>query len=192
MIQVGQRNSTRPFAPEAVYFKHPQPSDISAHEAYFGCRVHFGADRDGLAVSEAMLEAPNRLGDSGVSSFLDAHLEHAVTEVTQRETLERRVGDRVTQVLSEGVPTVSDVAAALGMSGRTLQRRLADEGHAFQRIVDTARRELAERLLRRSDYSLAEIAFLTGFSEQSAFNRAFKRWAGQTPRSFRLEAAPRQ
>jgi AraC-like DNA-binding protein len=53
--------------------------------------------------------------------------------------------------------------------------------------VDEARRELAERLLRETEYPLAEVAFLTGFSEQSAFNRAFKRWAGQTPRSFRLE-----
>jgi len=74
------------------------------------------------------------------------------------------------------------------MSGRTLQRRLSDRGYSFQKVVDEARRELAERLLKGTEYPLAEVAFLTGFSEQSAFNRAFKRWAGQTPRSFRLEA----
>ena len=72
------------------------------------------------------------------------------------------------------------------MSGRTLQRKLAEQGHSYQSLVDAARRELAERLLTDSKHSLAEIAYLTGFSEQSSFNRAFKRWAGQTPRSFRI------
>ena len=90
--------------------------------------------------------------------------------------------------LSQGVPGVTDVASQLGMSGRTLQRQLADRGATFQKLVDQARRELAERLLADTSYPLAEVAFLTGFSEQSAFNRAFKRWAGQTPRSFRLKA----
>ena len=72
------------------------------------------------------------------------------------------------------------------LSGRTLQRRLSDRGYSFQTLVDDSRRELAKRLLKETDYPLAEIAFLTGFSEQSAFTRAFKRWAGQTPRSFRI------
>jgi len=90
--------------------------------------------------------------------------------------------------LSEGVPTVTDIASQLGMSGRTLQRRLSDKGASFQSLVDLARRELAEQLLKDTDYSLAEVAFLTGFAEQSGFTRAFKRWAGQTPRSYRLGA----
>jgi AraC-like DNA-binding protein len=85
------------------------------------------------------------------------------------------------------VPGLSDIASSLGMSARTLQRRLADEGHSFQSLVDRARQDLAQQLLKETDYSLAEIAFLTGFSEQSGFTRAFKRWAGQTPRSYRLD-----
>lgn len=72
------------------------------------------------------------------------------------------------------------------MGGRTLQRRLSERGYSFQTLVDESRRQLAEQLLQQTDYSLAEVAFMTGFSEQSAFTRAFKRWAGQTPRSFRL------
>jgi AraC-like DNA-binding protein len=83
------------------------------------------------------------------------------------------------------VPKAQAIARRLGMSERTLQRRLADEGLSFQKLVDEARRELAEGLLVRSDYSLAEVAFLTGFSEQSAFNRAFKRWLDQTPAAYR-------
>jgi AraC-like DNA-binding protein len=77
------------------------------------------------------------------------------------------------------------VARRLGQSERTLQRRLGEEGLSFQKLVDDARRELAEGLLAKSHYSLAEVAFLTGFSEQSAFNRAFKRWMNQTPAAYR-------
>ncbi len=66
--------------------------------------------------------------------------------------------------------------------------RLADEGQSFQSAVDAARRELSRQLLRETDYSLAEIAFLTGFAKQSGFTRAFKRWSGQMPRSYCLTA----
>ena len=79
-------------------------------------------------------------------------------------------------------------AGHFGMSARTLQRHLSGRGYSFQALVDDSRRELAERLLKDTQYPLAEVAFLTGFSEQSAFNRAFKRWAGQTPRSFRIQS----
>ena len=92
----------------------------------------------------------------------------------------------VAQRLSEGVPTLSHISSQLGMGSRTLQRRLSEGGHSFQSVVDMARRDLAKRLLRETEYSLAEVAFLTGFSEQSGFTRAVKRWSGQTPRSYKL------
>ena len=155
-------------------------------EDFFGCPVHFGTDRDALMVSRDSLEIPNRLGDDSVSRFFDSHLDKELQALDQEPQLATRVRAQVSQRLSQGVPTISEVARSIGMSGRTLQRRLGDEGVTFQDTVDAARRELAERLLRVTDYSLAEVAFLTGFSEQSAFTRAFKRWAGQTPRSFRL------
>jgi AraC-like DNA-binding protein len=87
---------------------------------------------------------------------------------------------------------VSSIASGLAMSARTLQRRLSEQGHSFQGVVDMTRKVLAQRLLAETDYSLAEVAFLTGFSEQSGFSRAFKRWAGQTPRSYRLGTPPPQ
>ena len=73
------------------------------------------------------------------------------------------------------------------MSGRTLQR-LSREGVSFQNVVDRTRRELARKLLRDTDYSLAEVSFLCGFSEQSAFARAFRRWEAKTPRDYRMAA----
>lgn len=188
VTQISREVSGSDFTPDAVHFRHAAPGDTSAHEAWFGCPVVFGADRDALEVSEAALAKPNKLGDASVSEFFEAHLAEALGSLIEDSALAKRVRIEVSQALSQGVPTISNVARSLGMSGRTLQRRLADQGHAYQELVDAARRELAERFLRGTQYSLAEIAFLTGFSEQSAFTRAFKRWAGQTPRSYRLQA----
>ena len=173
-----------------VFFQHDAPSSTSAHDEYFNCPVSFNASRDALHIAAASMQTPNRLGDASIVRFFDTHLEEKLSKKVDESSLERRVRTRIAQSLSDGIPTVSDVAGHLGMSGRTLQRRLTESGYTYQALVDASRRQLAERLLRETTYPLAEIAFLTGFSEQSAFNRAFRRWAGQTPRSYRLRATP--
>ncbi len=185
VTQISREVSKEPFSPDAVYFKHSGPDDLSAHENYFGCPVHYDADRDAIEVSKDHLLAPNKLGDPSISAFFDTHMDREIAELPEEQELDGRVRNLVSRALSEGVPNVADVAARLGLSGRTLQRRLAAQGHAFQDLVDEARQELAVRLLRRTDYALAEVAFLTGFAEQSAFTRAFKRWRGETPANFR-------
>ncbi|MEM9573437.1 MAG: AraC family transcriptional regulator [Pseudomonadota bacterium] len=185
---ISQEVSAEPFVPLAVYFKHAARGDIGVFRAHFGCPVHFDADRNALLVSDAALSAPNNLGDQTIVQFFDRHLEKELAALPDDAALETRVRMAVSQTLSEGVPTLSDIAASLGMGARTLQRRLAENGVSFQSLVDHARRTLAQQLLRETEYSLAEIAFLAGFSEQSAFTRAFKRWSGQTPRSYRLKA----
>ena len=185
---ISQEVSTSIFRAQAIYFKHAAPGSTQAHERHFGCPVHFGADMDALLVSHETMRAPNRVGDPGIVKFFDTHLEEELSKFKDDIALERRVRIQISQSLSQGIPAVSDIASHFGVSGRTLQRRLSDRGYSFQKLVDEARRELAERLLKETSYPLTEIAFLTGFSEQSAFNRAFKRWAGQTPRSFRIKA----
>ncbi|MGJ3252497.1 MAG: AraC family transcriptional regulator [Elainellaceae cyanobacterium] len=186
IVSISQQVSTKAFKPLAVYFKHPAPDTIEGHKAYFGCPIHFDADKDALLVSNESLQTPNQLGDESISRFFDTHLEAELSKLAAPNSLEQRVRIHVSRSLSEGVPTISDVAGHFGMSGRTLQRRLSELGYSYQTLVDESRRQLAEKLLQQTDYSLAEVAFMTGFSEQSAFTRAFKRWAGQTPRSFRI------
>jgi AraC-like DNA-binding protein len=188
IASISRQVSTQTFTPVAVYFKHPAPKTTTDHEAYFGCPVHFDTHRDALLVSGDALRAPNKLGDENISRFFDTHLEAELAKLEDDSSLEQRVRIQVSRTLSEGVPKISDVAGRLGMSGRTLQRKLSDNGYSYQTLVDEARRMLAERLLRQTDYSLGEVAFMTGFSEQSAFTRAFRRWAGQTPRSYRIDA----
>ncbi|MEM7586071.1 MAG: AraC family transcriptional regulator ligand-binding domain-containing protein [Acidobacteriota bacterium] len=182
--EVGEQD----FSPLAVHLSHVAPDDVSAFEEHFRCPIHFGARRDALEVSYDQLRRPNRLGDTSISRFFDTHLDDALADLPEDGGLGRRVRAEIAQALSEGVPKLSRLAAQLGMSGRTLQRRLAGAGLSYRDLVDEARKELADRLLLKTDYDLTEIAFLTGFSEQSAFHRAFSRWTSQTPRSYR-EAA---
>lgn len=188
ITSISREVASAPFRPLEVHVKHSAPSSTTAHEAYFGCPVHFGSDRDALLVSHATLRTPNRLGDKGIVGFFDAHLDGEIGRLDQPDALDDRVRDLVTTSLSEGVPLLSDVADSLAMSGRTLQRRLADEGTSFQALVDDARRDLAKRLLLNTEFSLIEVAFMTGFSEQSALTRAFKRWMGLTPGAFRADS----
>ncbi len=185
---ISREVSTIDFRPLAVFFRHPARGAVEVHEAHFGCPVHFGSGRDALLVSEAQIDAPNRLGDETIVSFFDRHLEQELAALRREPDLELQVRRAVAGILSEGVPTLGEIASELGMGTRTLQRRLSEEGRTFQGVVDTAREALARRLLRETDYSLADVAFLTGFAEQSAFTRAFKRWSGKTPRAWRLDA----
>ncbi len=181
---IRQTSSPR-FRPRTVFMKHAAPKSISAHERYFGCPVLFDSDRDALSISSEVISRPNHLADDGISRFLISHLEAEIESLETEIPVEALVEREISRSLSEGVPRMSYVARRLAMSERTLHRRLSERGFSFRTTVEEARRHVAENLLRESRYSLTEVAFLTGFSEQSAFNRAFKRWTGLTPTAFR-------
>jgi len=183
------RQSSSPrFRPLAVSMKHVAPRSIAAHERYFGCLVRYGSDRDALVLSHEALARPNHLADDGISRFLLSHLDEELGALGNDTPLELLVEREISRSLSEGIPRMQDVARRLAMSERTLHRRLSERGVSFRSLVDATRRHVAENLLRDSRYTVTEVAFLTGFSEQSAFNRAFKRWTTQTPTTFRTAA----
>jgi AraC-like DNA-binding protein len=187
LLSLLRQVATTDVDPVAVRFRHPAPATAEAHRAYFRCPVRFDADSDAVDFDEGTLARETRLGDEGLSAFLLARLEELRDQQTER-TLAAQVRDAVTDALCDGVPSRDRIARRLGMSERTLHRRLADEGLTYRWLVNEARRGVAEALLAVPDHTLAEVAFLTGFSDQSAFSRAFKRWSGQTPGAFR-EAA---
>lgn len=176
------------FAPAMVHLMSDRPADDRAYTAHFRCPITFGAAFDALEITIGAAREPNLLSDDGISAFFETHLDRQLSQINGRSDLERRIVDHIGGVLSEGIPSLGDVAAYVGMSSRTLQRRLSAEGLAYQDLVVKTRKELAGQLMRRTDYALAEIAFLTGFSDQSAFSRAFKSWHGQTPASYRRGA----
>jgi AraC-like DNA-binding protein len=173
------------FTPLEVHLSHPAPAVVTHHQAYFGCPVIFGSDRDAILISGESMNRANKLGDEGITRFLQQHLDRELDQITDTKSLNEQTKDTIARALSEGLPRMEDVARNLGMSVRSLHRRLADDGMTFRTLTEDTRQELAEGLLRDERYSIAEIAFLTGFSEQSSFNRAFKRWAGDTPATYR-------
>ncbi|MBC2776723.1 AraC family transcriptional regulator [Parasphingopyxis marina] len=178
--------SGRPFKPVRALCAHEFIGDMEFMEDYLGCSVEDRAGINAVIISNEELALPNAVGDDAISRFFDKRVEEMLANIGSTTPLPLQVKSEIGKKLSGGVPKLSDVARAVGTSARTLQRKLGEDGAVFQDLVDQARRELAERLLRTTEYPLVEIAFLTGFAEQSGFTRAFKRWAGETPRSYRL------
>ncbi|MBT8476469.1 MAG: AraC family transcriptional regulator [Rhodobacteraceae bacterium] len=186
-VSLARQVSPVPVAPLEVMLKHAAPKSLDAHEAYFGCPVRFDAELDALLFSTESLERSNILGDEGITHFLLSHLDAELAGLKDDASLVRTTKDAIARALSEGLPKMADIARGLGLSARSFHRRLAEHGVSFQTLTEDTRRELALAMLRDERYSLSEIAFLTGFSEQSAFTRAFKRWMGQTPANYRKE-----
>ena len=184
-VSLGRQVSPRPFSPIEVYFKHAAPKTLEHHEAYFGCPVHFAADRDAMLLSHHSLSQPNILGDEGITSFLVSHLEQEIQQIDDAPDLPAQTKGEIARALSEGLPKMADIARKLGLSARSFHRRLAEHGLSFQTLTEETRREIAVAMLQEDRYALSEVAFLTGYSEQSAFNRAFKRWMGMTPAAYR-------
>lgn len=184
-VSLVRQTSSARFRPRSVSLRHGAPKDVSAHQRYFGCPVHFGAADDALTISDDALDRPCHLSDDGISRFLIAHLEAELRASEDDGSLETLVRRAVSRSLSDGVPRLALVARRLAMSERTLQRRLSERNLSYKALVDSTRRQLATNLLDQSTHSLSEVAFLTGFSEQSAFHRAFQRWFAQTPTEYR-------
>ena len=176
-----------PLVPMEVLLRHPAPPSIAAHEDWFGCPVRFDADLDAILYADETLAQPNILGDEGISQYLTSHLDVELSEITRESELVTQAKAAIAQGLSEGTPKMAEIARGLGLSARSFHRRLSEHGMNFQSLTEATRRDLAEGLLRDESHSLAEIAFLTGFSEQSAFTRAFKRWVGMTPATYRKD-----
>jgi len=170
---------------EHVTFRHECHGDPAGYQAFFGCPVQFGANRDAIALPNRALELPNRLGDAAVSDFFTRHLDKQLGAREGAPRIKDELLHRLSKALSTGVPQAAALASEMGMSERTFFRRLSDEGTTFRDVVREAQVNLARELLAHSQCSIAEVAFLTGFAEQSTFGRAFKRWVGQAPAQFR-------
>ena len=157
------------------------------YEKLYRCPITYGAECEKLLFARAHVEAPL---PGSVPEILDISDETAerYLETLDRASVSAEVRKQIMQLLPSGRADQSTVAEKLYRSRSTLQRQLRAEGSSFRAIQDSTRRDLAERYLRDGKLSQAEIAFLTGFGDQSNFSRAFKRWAGVTPGDYRKQA----
>jgi len=174
-------------APELeCWLKHQAPASTGEYEAAFApARVRFSAPASGFAFDAACLDLPINSRDPKLHEMLCEHANGALAALTTAENVTTRVRALIGERLGSSAPTVNEVASQLRFSSRTLLRRLADEGTTYKALLDQERRQRALSLLDRGELSLAEIGRALGFSQVAAFHRAFKRWTGQTPLSYR-------
>ncbi len=172
--------SAGPWRLAEVRFAFPPPPADGEHARVFGVRPRFGAREPALVLPRAAWEMPTRTPDPGLLSLLDGHARRLARSAAG-EGLPDRVRAAVDADLAGREPSLEAVARRLGQSRRSLQRRLGEAGTTFARLVAEVRRQRAEAFLSGRDVSVAEVSWLLGFSEQSAFTRAFRRWTGRSP-----------
>ena len=172
------------FAVTCVSLRHA-PDDAPAFAGGLGCEVKSRASWDGVVVPAAVWHRPLRRRDSVLRRFLETQADQILTRLATRPGVACEVQRALARDLTGGAERIARVARELGMSGRTLQRRLAAEAVSYQQLVDAARKEAAARYLAESTLAICEVAYLVGYSEPAPFHRAFKRWYGMTPETFR-------
>ncbi|MEW5742531.1 MAG: AraC family transcriptional regulator ligand-binding domain-containing protein [Myxococcota bacterium] len=169
-----------------VFFTNPKPESTEALTAYFRTtRLDFEQPVCGFAVDAAALALPVKSGDAALFGFLEEHARAALASRPKTDDLVDKLRHAIREALKQGEPNVERLAARMSLSGRTLQRRLAELGTSFQDVLDQVRFDLARAWLSDARLDLSQVAYLLGYSELRAFDRAFRRWAGQSPGEWR-------
>lgn len=170
--------------PREVRFHHAMPKDVSEHRKMFEAPVQFRAPANELIFDKAALAFASRGADPELGEVLVQHAEHLLA-ACKEETLIGRAESALYGSLRNGRLGLDCIAHSMGMSTRSLQRALNNEGISYQGLLANVRRELAQRYLEETAKSIKEIAFLLGYSHPSEFHRAFRSWTGIPPRSYR-------
>ncbi len=168
-----------------IRFTHPRPEDISEHLRIFGPDLHFVQPVNQLILGQSDLELPIAAADEELLAVLEQYARRLLRRIRPAQTWSAKVAELLSRTLCDGKPRLDQVARHLALSGRSLQDRLREEGTTYQAVLDRVRQDLATAYLGNDSLSLAEIAFLLGFADQSAFTHAFGKWTGDSPQRFR-------
>lgn len=189
LLALGRKGTGQDIKPIRIDYERPSPkSDV--HAAYFGCPVRFGAPCNKMVLRSSDLDRPFPGHNAEFLDFLTPALSAALGELRAESTTSEQVKVVLKRMLASGRPEVGDVARDLGMSERTLQRRITDEGTTFRALLGEARQDLGRRLLSDLSIAIEEVACLLGYHDTSSFYRGFKEWEGVTPNRWRaLNAA---
>lgn len=172
--------------PSYVSFINPPPEQLEPYAGYFRCPVAFAQPTTVVEFPIEHLDLPLRQPDPALREVLEQQAEALLARLPETDDFEHALRRSILNLLDSGEPALASVAKRMHMSSRTLQRRLAERDLRFQQVLDDCRREQAQAYLADPRLQISEVALLLGYSEQSAFNHAFKRWTGKTPRSYRL------
>jgi AraC-like DNA-binding protein len=186
LVVLGRRLTGKIATPKEVRFMHEPHSEAFEVEAFFNCPVRFGASENSLVFDSDFLFVPIPTHDPSACAALQREAESLLAELREPTAFRRDVVNAISCELREGRSGIREVANRLGMHPKTLGRSLRADGTTYRELLDEVRLHLAQRYLEQEALCVAEIAFRLGYSEKSAFNRAFKRWTGRTPESFRV------
>lgn len=174
----------------------PRRIELTRHRAneailrkHFGCELRFNAPHDLLVFDEAALSLPMVHRNTQLLAVLLPGLELALPKSGTARTLVDDVRKVLSEMINGDRPAIAKVAKSLGMSVRTLQRRLGEFGTSYQDLLDNVRHQWAQRLLKAEDLGIGEVAFLLGFEEVNSFARAFQGWEGTTPAKWRTQTS---
>jgi len=167
-----------------VAFQHEQPAYVEAYQETFRCPVKFGEAQSRIVFDASYLDYPMPRNSPSLYKVLTVHLDRLLSALGRRSKVSSNVESIVRAKISDPKLDADYVAERLNMSRNTLYRHLKKEGTSYNDIVTEVRSVFAKDGLSSGEYSVTELAFLLGFSEVSAFSRAFKRWTGKTPNAY--------
>ncbi|HEY8966568.1 MAG TPA: AraC family transcriptional regulator [Candidatus Methylacidiphilales bacterium] len=192
-LELGRRGTRRDLHPLRVELARTRPRGKgNHHEAHYGCPVRWGAPRNLLVLRSADLDLPFATYNAELLAMLGPRLEEELARKKAARTVSAKVKWVVARSLEKGRLDIADIAREIGFGSRTLQRRIAEEGTTFRRLVDETRRELARHYLGQPSLALGEAAFLLGYEDPNSFFRAFSRWEGRTPGAWRSSRKGRE
>lgn len=168
-----------------VELARPKPADPGAYKRFFAAPVKFAAARGSIIYEQAGFLAPLEQSDARLAEMLRQHAETRMARLPPRSSLVELVRSRLREQCERDGPSLSKVVAELRMSERTLNRRLQASGTQFRTLLEDIRRERAQQLLLDAGLGISEIAQRLGFSDATAFGRAFRRWHGMSPSQYR-------
>ena len=187
-VVVLQAMTEKNILPININFKHDPPGSFEDYSQAFQCPVLFKQPYNVISYTTDDLNTRTAKADLLLNKFLVERVEEETNGIEIKGSkLCMDVEDIIKDALPSGIPALLEVAEQIGMSARTLTRRLAENDVTFRDLIKKSQEDISKNLLTTTKRNIAEIAFETGFSEQSAFNRAFKRWTGLSPLEYRKQ-----
>jgi AraC-like DNA-binding protein len=173
------------WTPDGVAFQHARGADTRELARVFRCPIVFGASATEMRFAPSVLRLPHRGADSRLLDLLSRYADSLLRDVPRGGDLVAAVSSSIARQLATRMPSLASTAAAVHLTERTLQRRLASRGETHSKLLDDVRRELALKYIGHAGLSILDIAYLLHFSDATSFLRAFRRWTGEAPARYR-------
>ena len=191
LVRICRQLTNRRLMPSRIRLVHHRKKTPAEFRSLLGCEIEFGSEVDEVVFPAAATLMPIGSADSYLNELLTKYCDEALAHRSPaRSALRPSVENAMAPLLPHGKANAVEIARRIGMSHRTLARRLSDEGLTFSEIAEEMKQDLARHYLKDSDLPISQIAWLLGYREVSAFTHAYKRWTGMTPRQSRSQGHP--